>query len=211
MYPRVINSTTHLTLVYMPRTTRPIVQLQGTSCTVGLLYARQYNLKGFFFYFGKTWNGKNYPFANVTFCCRSIKVRQWFFQAVVSSKKWTNKFNITTCRLFFIRFWKKVNTPKRHFEIKWPLAEIFFGNFWLCLPTGVQIAKKIPADGKIPICKSIVFANSYFGIILKITSGFWSVLHIHVYFECFSLPTLDFQIYVQFQNNLYSSWKCWWD
>ena len=104
--------------------------------------------KDFFFYFGKTWNGKNYPFANVTFCCRSIKVRQWFFQAVVSSKKWTNKFNITTCRLFFIRFWKKVNTPKRHFEIKWPLAEIFFGNFWLCLPTGVQIAKKNPSRWK---------------------------------------------------------------
>ena len=48
------------------------------------------------------------------------------------------------------------------------------------------MAKKVLADGKKNyICKSIVFANSHFGIILKITSGFWSVLHIHVYFECF--------------------------
>ena len=59
------------------------------------------------------------------------------------------------------------------------------------------MAKKVLADGKKNyICKSIVFANSHFGIILKITSGFWSVLHIHVYFKCFLWPTLDFQIYV---------------
>ena len=51
------------------------------------------------------------------------------------------------------------------------------------------MAKKFPADGKKNhISKLIVFANSNFGIILKTTSGFWSVLHIHVYFECFSLP-----------------------
>ena len=29
---------------------------------------------------------------------------KWFFQADVSSKKQTNKFNFTTCRLVFVRF-----------------------------------------------------------------------------------------------------------
>ena len=29
---------------------------------------------------------------------------KWFFQADVSSKKWTNKFDFTTCELVFVRF-----------------------------------------------------------------------------------------------------------
>ena len=51
---------------------------------------------------------------------------KWFFQADVSSNERTNKFNFTTmiplrstCFLFV--FWKKLKTPKRHFEINWPL------------------------------------------------------------------------------------------
>ena len=48
---------------------------------------------------------------------------KWFFQADVSSKKWTKKFDFTTfVDLFSSVFWKKVKTQKGHFEINWPLA-----------------------------------------------------------------------------------------
>ena len=42
---------------------------------------------------------------------------KWYFEADVSSKKWTNKFIVD---LFSFVFWKKV-VPKWHFEINWPL------------------------------------------------------------------------------------------
>ena len=45
-----------------------------------------------------------------------------FFQADVSSKKRTNEFNFTTIRLVFVCIWRKLKTPKRHFEINWPLV-----------------------------------------------------------------------------------------
>ena len=42
-----------------------------------------------------------------------------------SSKKRTNEFDFTTMipqvDLFSFVFWKKLKTPKRHFEINWPL------------------------------------------------------------------------------------------
>ena len=48
-----------------------------------------------------------------------------FFQADVSSKNRRNKFDFTTMipqvDLFSFVFWKKLKTPKRHFEINWPL------------------------------------------------------------------------------------------
>ena len=48
---------------------------------------------------------------------------KWFFQADVSSKKWTKKVDFTTfVDLFSSVFWKKVKTQKGHFEINWPLA-----------------------------------------------------------------------------------------
>ena len=44
-----------------------------------------------------------------------------FFQADVFSKKRTNEFYFTTMKpqvdLFSFVFWKKLKTPKRHFEI----------------------------------------------------------------------------------------------
>ena len=47
---------------------------------------------------------------------------------LISSKKRTNKFDFTTMipqvDLFSFIFWRKLKTPKRHFEINWPLAEI---------------------------------------------------------------------------------------
>ena len=57
-------------------------------------------------------------------------------QAVNSSKKRTNEFDFPTMRLVFICFWKKLKTPKRHFEIKWPLVghkinDLFYSYFLL--------------------------------------------------------------------------------
>ena len=44
------------------------------------------------------------------------KNSKWFFQADVSSKK-----QILLYYLFLFVFWRKLKTPKRHFEINWPL------------------------------------------------------------------------------------------
>ena len=56
---------------------------------------------------------------------------QQFFQADVPSKNRTNEFNFTSMipqvDLFLFVFWKKLKTPKRHFEINWPLV-------WLKIP-----------------------------------------------------------------------------
>ena len=50
---------------------------------------------------------------------------KWFFQAEVSSTKRMNEFYFTTMipqvDLFSSIFWKKLKTPKKHFEINWPL------------------------------------------------------------------------------------------
>ena len=54
---------------------------------------------------------------------QSIKTKgqtksKWFFQANVSSKKRTKEFNFTILWDFFsFVFWRKLKTPKRHFEI----------------------------------------------------------------------------------------------
>ena len=51
-----------------------------------------------------------------------------FFQTDVSSKKWMKEFFFTTMKpqvdLFSFVFWRKLKTPKRHFEITWPLESI---------------------------------------------------------------------------------------
>ena len=53
------------------------------------------------------------------------KKSKWFFQVDVSSKKQTNEFYFTTLKpqayLLSFVFWRKLKTPKRHFEIIWPL------------------------------------------------------------------------------------------
>ena len=52
---------------------------------------------------------------------------KWFFQTDVSSKNRTNEFDFTTMilqvDLFSFVFWKKLKTPKRHFEINRPLEK----------------------------------------------------------------------------------------
>ena len=49
-----------------------------------------------------------------------------FFHIDVSSKKQTNDFYFTTLKshvdVFFFLFWRKLKTPKRHFEINCPLG-----------------------------------------------------------------------------------------
>ena len=63
------------------------------------------------------------------------KMWKQFFQADISSKTQTNEFYFTTMKpqvdLFLLVFWRKLKTPKRHFEIIWPLVmailrDIFF-------------------------------------------------------------------------------------
>ena len=48
-----------------------------------------------------------------------------FFRADISPKQRTNEFYSTTMKpqvdFFSFVFWRKLRTPKRHFEINWPL------------------------------------------------------------------------------------------
>ena len=50
-----------------------------------------------------------------------------FFQVDISSQKQTNEFYFTNMKplldLFLFVFWRKLKTPKRHFEIIWPLQK----------------------------------------------------------------------------------------
>ena len=43
-------------------------------------------------------------------------ISKWFFQADVSSKKRTNKFDFTTCRLVFVRFLEESEDTKKTFR-----------------------------------------------------------------------------------------------
>ena len=44
------------------------------------------------------------------------KISKLFFQVNVSSKKRTNKFNFTTCRLVFVRFLEESEDTKKTFR-----------------------------------------------------------------------------------------------
>ena len=59
-------------------------------------------------------------------------ISKCFLGSSISSKKRTNKFDFTTMipqvDLFSFVFWKKLKTPKRHFEINWPLVIFFCDN-----------------------------------------------------------------------------------
>ena len=54
-------------------------------------------------------------------CIKGQTKSKQVFQADVSSKKQTNKFYFTTMKppgdLFWFIFWRKLKTPKKHFEI----------------------------------------------------------------------------------------------
>ena len=61
-------------------------------------------------------------------------ISKWFFGSSISSKKRTSKFDFATMKpqvdLFSFVFWRKLKTPKGHFEIIWPLVpwHLFFGD-----------------------------------------------------------------------------------
>ena len=60
--------------------------------------------------------GKGFSFFERSNKFEMILLSRRFFQ------KRTNKFDFTTCQLVSFVLWKKVTTPKRHFEINWPLV-----------------------------------------------------------------------------------------
>ena len=66
-------------------------------------------------------------------CAKGQTKSKWFFQANVFSKKRRNEFYFTTIKpqldLFSFVFWRKLKTPKRHFEIIWPLPCDFTSNW----------------------------------------------------------------------------------
>ena len=74
---------------------------------------------------------------------KAVKVRQIrndFFKPTILSKNDRTNSTLLLVDLFLFVFWKKVKTPKRHFEISWPLAfsNISYiiinpNNFWLIL------------------------------------------------------------------------------
>ena len=41
---------------------------------------------------------------------------KWFFQADVSSKKWTNEFDFTSIRLVLVRFLEEIEDAKKTFQ-----------------------------------------------------------------------------------------------
>ena len=61
-----------------------------------------------------------------TISAKGQLISKGIFCILNSSKKWTKKFDLTTMipqfDFFSFVFWKKVKTPKRHFEINWPLS-----------------------------------------------------------------------------------------
>ena len=66
-----------------------------------------------------------------TIFCFLLKVRQSrndFFKPTFPPKKRTNKFYFTAMKpqvdLFSFVFWRILKTPKRHFEINWPLVDL---------------------------------------------------------------------------------------
>ena len=95
---------------------------------------------------------------------------KWFFQVAVSSKKRTNKVDFTTMipqvDLFSFIFWKILKTPKRYFEINWPLNIILFWYFaweksWQYAPVIYSISRLIEK-------RSVFFVGNNFTLIVFI-------------------------------------------
>ena len=62
-------------------------------------------------------------FTHSHFFSKDLKVRQSrndFFKPTILPK-YERTYYDTSGRLVFVRFWKKLKTPRRHFEINWPL------------------------------------------------------------------------------------------
>ena len=58
--------------------------------------------------------------------CKGQLISQGLFGILNSPKKRTKIFDFTTIiaqvNLFSFEFWEKLKTPKRHFEVNWPLS-----------------------------------------------------------------------------------------
>ena len=104
-----------------------------------------------------------YTFMLINFSLQMLEVRKklnWFFQNDVSSKNRTSKFYFTTMKplvdLFLFVFWKKLKTPKRHFEFNWPLVccrhyhltGIFKHLIWRLNPIPTRLCHVIYCCGK---------------------------------------------------------------
>ena len=93
----------------------------GSLSTMILSFIQCLNKIKFFF------QKSNWSRVTLTFCvnfvgsfCHEItegqKNSKWFLQANVSSKKWTNKFDVTTCQLVFVRFLEEGEDTKKTFR-----------------------------------------------------------------------------------------------
>ena len=91
------------------------------------------------------WNRPNdlkhrYNFFISSLACKGQLISKCLFGLFNRSKKRTKQFDLTTMipqvDLFSFVFWKNLKTPKRHFEINWPLKIAHFENRWhLCSHT----------------------------------------------------------------------------
>ena len=116
-------------------------------------------------------------------CSRAIylgkghKKSEWFFQVDVSSKKRTNEFYFTAMKpqvdLFSLVFWRKLKTPKRHFEINWPLGQK--KNHWF---SGYGETPQFPLEIYWPLVCSWQGLMALSTIVGK--------LEIHTYYSCIS-------------------------
>ena len=75
------------------------------------------------------WNRMLFQLVNGGFSDEIHFISKANCQVMNSSKKQTNEFVFTTMPCVFVRFWKKLKTPKRHFEIIWPLNVYFWMAF----------------------------------------------------------------------------------
>ena len=85
---------------------------------------KQYLLYTLYFYNNEP--SKNRHFLILLSSLAKGQTKSKCFQADISSKKWRNEFAFTSMipqvDLFSFAFWRKLKTPKRHFEINWHLT-----------------------------------------------------------------------------------------
>ena len=63
---------------------------------------------------------------NVNNLLKVRQIRNYFFKPTFLPKNERTNSSLLLIDLFSFVFWKKVKTPKRHFEINWPLVETVF-------------------------------------------------------------------------------------
>ena len=66
-------------------------------------------------------NNGQQPFGKKRVICKGQLISKTNCQGMDSSKKRRNEFVLLLCDVFSFVFWKKLKTPKKPFEITWPL------------------------------------------------------------------------------------------